>query len=79
MADTKRINKVVYILLSFFLGALGVHRFARGQIGLGIFMLILGSWITAGIWPLVDFIIGIVKLSDYAGDDFIFDSNGNWA
>lgn len=75
---TRKINKVIYVLVTFFIGWLGVHRFMRGQVGLGIFMLLLGSWITLGIWPLVDFIIGLVKLSAYSGDNFEFTANGKF-
>ncbi len=43
------------LLLCFFLGALGIHRFYVGKIGTGILQLItLGG---LGIWTLVDFII----------------------
>lgn len=43
------------ILLCFFLGMLGVHRFYVGKIGTGILMLItLGG---LGIWNLIDFIL----------------------
>lgn len=42
------------LLLSFFLGGLGIHRFYTGYIGLGILQLItLGG---CGIWALIDFI-----------------------
>jgi TM2 domain-containing membrane protein YozV len=43
------------ILLCFFLGAFGAHRFYVGKIGTGILQLLtLGG---LGIWVLIDFII----------------------
>ena len=46
------------ILLCFFFGVLGVHRFYVGKIGTGILQLLtLGG---LGIWALVDFILIIV-------------------
>ena len=77
-AGERRVNKVAYILVALFFGCLGVHRFMRGQVGLGILMLLLGWWITLGIWPLVDFIISLVKLSSYPEDDFIFTRDGRF-
>lgn len=75
--DRRKINKVAYVLLTLFLGGLGVHRFMRGQIGLGIVMILFG-WLTFGIWWLVDFIISLVKLSAYPGDDYIFTADGRF-
>lgn len=57
---------VATLLLSFFLGSLGVHRFYVGKIGTGILMLVtLGGM---GIWSLIDFImIAIGKFTDAEG------------
>ena len=76
-SDRRYVNKIVYILLTFFIGFLGVHRFMRGQVGIGICMILFG-WLTLGIWWLVDFIISLVKLSKYDGDDYVFTPDGRW-
>lgn len=41
------------VLLSVFLGGLGIDRFYIGDVGTGVAKLLLG-WLTFGIWPLVD-------------------------
>jgi len=55
------------VLLSFFLGVLGVDRFYTGYIGLGILKLLTGGG--CGIWALIDFILAVC--GKYK------DSNGN--
>jgi len=76
---TRRVNKVAYILLTFFFGVIGVHRFMRGQVGLGILYILTGGLF--GIGVLIDFIISLVKLGSYPTDDYEFSyvPNGQWA
>ena len=54
------------VLLCFFLGVLGIHRFYVGKIGTGILQLVtLGG---LGIWTMIDIILIIVgKFTDRNG------------
>ncbi|MEN9552331.1 MAG: hypothetical protein RI935_708 [Candidatus Parcubacteria bacterium] len=46
---------LITLLLCFFLGSFGIHRFYNGKIGTGILMLItLGGF---GIWTMIDIIM----------------------
>jgi len=64
---------VATLLLCFFLGAFGVHRFYVGKVGTGLLMLItLGG---LGIWTLIDFVmIAIGSFTDKGGN---FIKSGN--
>ena len=71
----KKINKHVFTWVGCFLfGYLGVDRFMRGQIGLGILKLITVGLV--GLWNLIDWIIALSKLGQYK-DEFVFE-NGKW-
>ena len=48
-------NWLTLVLLSFFLGFLGVDRFYTGYIGLGILKLLTAGG--CGVWALIDFIL----------------------
>jgi TM2 domain-containing membrane protein YozV len=58
---------LVALLLCFFLGFLGIHRFYVGKVGTAILQIItFGGFF--GIWVLIDFImIAIGKFTDKQG------------
>jgi TM2 domain-containing membrane protein YozV len=75
-----KINKHIFVwIFCLLFGCLGADRFARGQIALGIIKLCFW-WITLGIWPLVDWIISLIKAYNvfFDSDDITF-INGNYA
>jgi TM2 domain-containing membrane protein YozV len=76
----KRLNKHVFVwVFTFLLGDLGIDRFVRGQIGLGILKLLTVGG--CGIWALVDWIIALTKVygSSYANSEDVVFINGQYS
>ncbi len=64
-------SNVTALLLCFFLGVIGAHRFYVGKIGTGILQLVTFGGL--GIWALIDFIIiAIQKFTDKQGKTLLF-------
>jgi TM2 domain-containing membrane protein YozV len=72
MADgTSDKSNVVALLLCFFIGVLGVHRFYVGKIGTGVLQLVTFGGL--GIWALIDMIMIILqKFTDGEGNTLRF-------
>lgn len=60
MEEVSPKSRLAVTLLSFFLGALGVHRFYLGKIWTGIAMLLTAGGF--GIWVLIDFIFAVAGI-----------------
>ena len=58
----EKINKILYLVIIFFLGSLGIHKFINGRILPGVVQLILSFILVGSIIALVEFIWGIFKL-----------------
>lgn len=66
--NTKAVNKVVYCLLAFFLGNIGVHKFYAGKIGSGILYILFCWTFIPCIIAFIEFIIGLCKKADANGN-----------
>lgn len=79
--DAKKIDKHIFVWVgSFLFGWLGVDRFMRGQVGLGVVKLLF-NFLTLGIWSLVDWIVAMSKAYGAVSRDpnfIFFDKFGNY-
>lgn len=69
--NKKKVNKIAYVLLAFFLGGFGGHKFYSGKIGTGILYLIFSWTFIPSIIAFVEFIIALTKSSDENGEIYV--------
>ena len=69
--NKKKVNKLAYVLLAFFLGGFGGHKFYSGKIGTGILYLIFSWTFIPSMIAFVEFIIALTKPSDEYGEIYV--------
>lgn len=69
--NKKKVNKLAYVLLAFFLGGIGGHKFYSGKIGTGIVYLIFSWTFIPSMIAFVEFIIALTKPSDEYGEIYV--------
>lgn len=62
-----KVNKVVYLLVTFFLGGLGVHKFITGRVLQGVLYILFCWTFIPACLAFVEFIIGAMKNTDANG------------
>ncbi len=71
-----KVNKIVYLLLAFFLGAFGIHRFFAGRVTSGVIYLLCST--VGAIIIIPPFIIIILVIIDFVKAVMSpADANGN--
>ena len=77
VANTKTLNGIAYFLVTWFVGLFGVHRFMRGQAGMGVlYILTFGLF---GIGWMIDWILSIVYLLEMDQNNESHFVNGKYA
>lgn len=64
----KEVNKLAYVLLAFFVGSFGIHKFYAGKTGMGIVYLLFCWTGIPGIIGVIEAIMALVKPADPCGN-----------
>ncbi|MBQ4598393.1 MAG: TM2 domain-containing protein [Clostridia bacterium] len=69
--QVKQVNKLIYCLLAFLLGAFGAHKFYAGKALWGVIYILLSFTGISSIIAFVELIIALCKKSDHNGNILI--------
>lgn len=66
--NTKAVNRVVYCLLAFFFGGIGVHKFYAGKIGSGILYFLFCWTFVPAVVAFIELVVVLCKKADVNGN-----------